>query len=61
MAIRKRKKSKAAHKRTKKSGLMKRRLYAKIRRHGILTKKGISNSDLKKWDKLIDHEVRGYK
>ena len=54
MAIRKRKKSKAAHKRTKKVGLMRRRLKAKLRREGF------TKTELKNWKKLSEHEVKAY-
>jgi arsenate reductase-like glutaredoxin family protein len=53
MAIRKRKKSKAAHKRTKKRGTERRRLEVKLRREGL------TKAELKRWNKGLDHDVRG--
>ena len=47
MAIRKRKKSKAAHKRTKKTGATKRRLRAKI-----MTGQELTKHELKQWYKV---------
>jgi hypothetical protein len=53
MAVRNRKKKSAAHKRTKRAGLMKKRLYAKLRRIGL------TPVELKSWNKVLDHEVKG--
>jgi hypothetical protein len=53
MAIRKRKKSKAAHKRTKKVGKQKRRLRA------ALLRRGLTHAEMKRYDQVLEHQLKG--